>query len=332
MGGVAMAALCLALAIGLIIVVKHELAAPVTSKAAKPTGTSASSAPKSASESLAEARRAMEANDYPRAGAILGRAIEAYPVDQELRVELATALVAQKKPAEAYQQYEKALAIGPRSPKLHFMAGTVAAEAALLDRAEEQYSMAQTADMADPQIPLFLAMVQIKLDKTQAAVVSLLRVVKLRPEQAEAWGTLAEVYLKDAKPTIALNNIQEARRLQPEFSRWRIDEARILTSLNEPEKAATLLLALDPAIRRRPEVMKTLGECYGMLGKPADAAAMYADAATRDDGRADPEINYQAALWYERAKDAATAAKYAKIAAMLGNEDAREMADRLAKP
>lgn len=333
--GIAMGAAALLLAGGLVVVVKHYLSTPAATAGTGETPSAnggGATAIRPVSEVLEEARRAMGAHEYAKAETVLRKAIEGSPMDQELRLAVCEALVAQEKFADAYAQYERAILIGPKSAKLHFLAGTVAAKAQMPDRAEEQYSMAQALDMRDPDIPLYLAMVQVKQQKNTAAAASLLRAIKLKPERAEAWGTLAELYFADDKPGVALPNAEKARELQPQEPRWRIVEAKILNRENQPEKAATSLLALNAEERQKPEVLKVLAASYGMMGKPQDAAAMYAQAAASEAGRGNAELNYEAALWFERAKDAAGAAKYAKIAAMLGNEDAREMAERLGRP
>jgi predicted Zn-dependent protease len=354
-----MGAMCLALALSLIIVVKEFLASPVSPTAANGATAHATARPGAPgtdpADALAQARAAMNARDFPRAAAIVQRAIEADPMDQDLRLALAEALVAQDLFADAYAQYEKAIVIGgsaaARSARLQFMAGTVAFKAGLIDRAEEHYHLAQTAAPTDPEIPLYLAMAQVRLRKTQAAVGSLLRVVHLQPDRAEAWGTLAEIYFTDDKPDLAMQHLEKARTLQPASARWRILEARILNRQNQPRQAATTLLALDPAQRRRPEVLKVLAESYGMLGRPADAAALYADAAAAaaespaddgaasSDGRAAPPrpdaaaspaaLNYEAALWFERARDTESAVRHARAAAALGSDDALHLLQRL---
>ena len=90
------------------------------------------------------------------------------------------------------------------------------------DRAEEHYWMAQVLDAAEPRYPLFLGMMQIKKGDDDAAAASLLRAVKISPELAEGWGTLAELELKKNQNTLAAQHIERAEphltRTENEFS------------------------------------------------------------------------------------------------------------------
>lgn len=273
---------------------------------------------------LDDARAAMSEQRFGAAEAILAKAAEAYPEDQQVRLALAQNLVTQKKFKEAYANYEAAIALGPKSaagqagvgdPKLHFEAGTVANEAGYVERAEEHYSMAQSGDPAEPRYPLYLAMMQIKLGKDNAALASLIRATKLNPDLAIAWGTLGELALKENQLGLAMQHVEKARRLEPEGARWRVVEARILkrrAQEGDVERALQLLLSLDKADRSTPEVLRATGECYGLLQRPGDAAYMYAEAAKlRPD---DADTAYQAALWYQRAGNEPEALRFGKIA------------------
>ncbi|MBX3404465.1 MAG: tetratricopeptide repeat protein [Phycisphaeraceae bacterium] len=270
---------------------------------------------------------------FGEASAILSRLAEQSPENQTVRLALAQSLVGEKKFAAAYAQYEAAFAIeaagGGQSTmnaahaRLQFEAGTCANQAGLTRQAAEHYHLAQLADPADARYPLYLAMIQIKLGEDDAATASLVRAAHLNPELAEAWGTLAELALKKNALGLASQHLENAERMQPEVARWRHVRARIFNRQGEPERAATLLLALPPAARRERDIMTTLAQTYGLLKRPADAARLYADAAK--DTPDDAELRFQAATWFERAGDAASAAEHARIGALLGHEGCREM-------
>jgi hypothetical protein len=105
-------------------------------------------------------------------------------------------------------------------------------------------------------------------------------------------------------------------------------EARILNRRGEAEQAAAVLTALRADQRAEPAVLGVLAESYGLMRKPAEAAAMYAQAS-RAAASPNPELAYQAALWFERAGDKAQAMSFAKTAALLGHADAADLAKRL---
>jgi hypothetical protein len=70
-----------------------------------------------------------------------------------------------------------------------------------------------------------------------------------------------------------------------------------------------------------------MGECYGLLRKPADAASLYASMSDRFGDRG--ELALEAAQWYERAGDKSNAKKYAERASFLSVAGATELLDRL---
>lgn len=306
---------------------------------------------------LAAAHDYANNREYAKAEAILSQAVSEHPSDEPLRLELARTLVAEQKFAEAYPHYQAALAIAasgqapsapaaagsspdPQAdakrirllgdPRLHFEAGTIASKAGLLDRAEEHYSMAQSGDMTDPRYPLFLGMIQLRQNKEAAAQASLVRAVTLDPSQSAAWGTLAELSLKNNQLGLALQHIEKARALDPQTPRWRLVQARALKRRGDKgdvELAAQLLLAMDKSDQLRPESLAAISECYGMLRRPADAAALYAEASRLRP--TDADAAYLAATWYQRAADTDQALRYAKAAASLGHELARSLVTEL---
>lgn len=283
---------------------------------------------------------------WAEANAILEKLAAQAPTDRAVRVAYAQALLGQEKHAEAYTQYEAAIALTPtkgismadpgsaaraqRDPalaQLHFEAGTCASVSGKTDRAEEHYWMAQVLDPGEARYPLFLAMVQIRKGDDAAAAASLLRAVKINPELAEAWGTLAELEVKQNRLGLAAQHVETARRLQPGVTRWRVVEARTLVRQNEPEKAEALLSALPPGERMQRAVVDLRAEALGLMGKPAAAAQAFAEAAGATPSDAD--LAYRTAEWFRRAGNRTKAQEWAKRAGMLGDARGREMAAEL---
>lgn len=278
---------------------------------------------------------------FDEATAILARLVDRAPSDQTVRIAYAQALLGQRKFTEAYGQYEAAISLrgmptkrpsenevssiarDPSGAALHFEAGTCANTAGKVDRAIEHYWMAQTLDNTEERYPLFLGMMQLKVGDDAAATASLIRAAKLKPDLAEAWGTLAEIALKKNQLGLAAQHLEKATKLQPEVARWRLVQARIFNREGKPEQAANIVLALDPATRMEPSVLALMSETYGLLGNAADGATMWADAAKIRPN--DGETLYQAAVWARRAKRDEQAKAFAKTAAMLGHEGAKEL-------
>ncbi|MCC6229120.1 MAG: tetratricopeptide repeat protein [Phycisphaerales bacterium] len=262
-----------------------------------------------------------------KAEAIMREAIAKFPEERELRVQYAQVLLAMKKNAEAYEQYVAALKCGAKDAAMEFMAGTIASTLGRLDASVSHYSSAQTIDPGVAKYPLYLAQVQIKLNKIDDAKANLLRSGRIDPDQAIVWGTLADLAMRENKAGVALQHIAKARRIEPAVTDWRLIEARAMKRSNKPEEAIKLLVGLDQAERYSPAVLQILGECYGMLSHPADAAALYASASEANP--TDAATALSAAEWFVRLNQPEQAKKFAQRASVLGEPNARKMLDQL---
>lgn len=265
-----------------------------------------------------------------KAEAILREAADQYPTEPSILVSYAELLVSQNRAVEADAVYEKAIDAGANDAKTLFAAGTVANMAGRPARAVEHYTAAQAADPANPDIPLFLGQIQLKLDQTVAAKASLLRAARLDENRAVTWGTLAEIALREGSNNIALQHIAKARQLEPRVTLWRLIEARALKRTAKPEEALALLTALEEAERQQAPIARAIAECYGLLGKPAEAASAMelARQASPDDGA----LALDTALAFERAGDRKRAGELATLAVQLGNTAATALRDRLSTP
>lgn len=276
---------------------------------------------------LDAAQQYVRQGQFGKAEAILRQGVAEHPEDQDLRVALGEALMGQRRYADAYEQYEKALAIGPREAEIEFTAGTLAYQAGMPERSVEHYSMAQTADPSEPRYPLYLGQVQARLGQYESAKASLLRAAMLDDTNAFAWGTLADLALRENNIGIALQHIAKARHLQPNEAAWRLIEARAMKRKGEPEQALAVLLSMDPVKVREPATARLIAECYGMLGRAADAAAILADAS--DALPADGGLALEAAAAAERAGMKERATILGKRAQAAGNDAAAKLLERL---
>lgn len=265
--------------------------------------------------------------EWGKAETLMTEAIRQYPGEQVLYLQLGEIYAMQRKSAAAYEQFEKALAIGPREAEIELAAGTVANDAGRLDRAIEHYQAAQAARKNDWQASLFLAQVQMKTGAFEEAKKNLILAASAKPDLAVAWGSLAEVLLRENALGPALQNIAKARELEPDNMAWRMIEARALKRDGKPEAALQLLVGLDDAAKSQPGVLPLMGECFGLLRRPADAAAQYARVSDRFPENA--ELALETARWFSRASDTAKALEYARRAQYLGNEDGKKLATEL---
>lgn len=288
---------------------------------------------------LASAAEYQRSGKFAEASTILSKLAKQAPTDRAVRLAYAQALLGQKRYEEALPQFDAAIALSssaansttattpqtrdPVLAQLHFEAGTCANAAGQIDKAREHYQTAQALDPSEPRYPVFLAMIQIRAGDDVAAMASLVRSIKLNPDLAEAWGTMAELELKSNRLALAQQHLEKAVKLQPEVSRWRIVEARILNRQGDPERAATILQALPPGELAAKSVMGLLAESFGMMKKPGDAAMMYERAYAQTPN--EPELAYLAATWYQRAGQPAKARAHAMTASTLGYAPAKEL-------
>lgn len=285
--------------------------------------------PAAVAEIMDRARQRLKQNEPGAAESILRAGLDADPGNQDMRMLYGETLLTLGKAREAYRQYEQAIAIGPDNAELRFAAGTVASVAGMLDRAEENYARAQQLAPNNPKHPLYLGQVLRKLGRIDEAKAAILTAAKLDPNMAYAWGTLAGIALDENKLSIAETYIRKARDADPKMGAWRLLEAKVLRRQGKPEDAVRLLMALDESDRLTdPNVLEELGLSLGLMKRPADAAALYADAVERNPK--DKELLYQTALWYQRAGMEDAAKVYAKRAADLGQPDAKKLADGMA--
>ena len=317
------------LAVGLLFIAAAAAVVTALRGPAPASGAAAGTAQKNVDDVLNAVLAFKRDGENAKAEAVLKQAIAEFPADPRLHVEFAEVLASTSRPAEALAHYEKALAIGPRDAQTEFAAGTAAFMADNLTAAETHYAAAQSADKTDWKAPLFLAQIQLKQGspaKAEEAKKNLLLAAGLNPDTATPWGSLAEIALRENKPAIALQHIKKARELEPRVTLWRVIEARALKRDNQPEAALQVLIGLDRAQQREPGVMQTMAECFGMLNRPQDAAAMYAKAS-------DTDINngpwaMEAALWLEKSGEKQRAIIYATRAA---GEDVAGAAELLAR-
>jgi len=267
--------------------------------------------------------RYLREGDAGKAAAVLSEGVRDYSQSQALRLSYAKVLVSLRRFAEAYEQYEKALAIGPREPGIEFAAGGVASEAGLRERALEHYAAAVAGEPGNARYAMFLGQAQMQAGDLPAATGSLLRATRLEPDLAIAWGTLAEVALRQNRSELAIQHIARARALEPNLLAWRIIEARARKRLGDPRGALMLLDGLDPPELYEPPVRRIMVEAYGMLGRTADAARYLGSAADAD--RTDGQLAYEAAVWARRAGDEGGSRELARRAVTLGNERARSL-------
>lgn len=321
---VALLPLVLIAAGGMYVAVRMATAPPPASSAGGPGVVSGLPL----DEVISIGRQALRNNKPLVAEQTLGEGVERFPNDQQLRLAYAESLIAVGKFEEAYEQYDRAVAVGEDRAEYRFAAGMAASQAKLLDQAEAQWLRARELDRSNPQYPLYLAQLQRKAGRNGDARANLVTAVQLDPNLAIGWGTLAAIALDENHTGPALQHVEKSIKLEPALALWRVLKAKILRRENRPREALESVLVV-PEFERQTDiaVVDELAACYGMLNQPAEAAAVCLKALEAAPGNA--ELNYQAALWLQRDGQKDRALTYAKQASILGKREAKALAESL---
>lgn len=339
----------LVVAIGVVVWLAVKQAGPAmpagpTPKPAKQTGPAVIDPDeKKVSDVVESASVYLSQGEVAKAEAILDSATKQWPTRQDVHLAFADFLMRRAEPERAYSEFEKALSIGPRAASIESMAGTIASGLGKLDRAEEHFAAAHAAEPNNADHALNLALVKLRIAELYPARSKnlkpdeiaprdeakglLAQVIQLDPTKAVAWASLAELELRDNKATVAKERIAKARALEPDNYAFRVIEARACLRLTDGQGALAVLEALPAQQRDQRTTLELLEQAYGLLKRPQDAAAAWNAAAERHGD--DVAILMGAATASERAGDKTTALTRAKQAAMLGDQQAGEMAKRL---
>jgi tetratricopeptide (TPR) repeat protein len=264
---------------------------------------------------------------YPQATTVLEHAVGQYPSDQELRFALGDLYMFQKQYADAYAQFVAGIEIGPGSATGEFTAGTLANMLDRTELAEAHYSASMRLDPTNPDTPMYLAAIEMKLNRLDDAKRNLALAGRLAPERARIFAMRSEIAMRENHAVIALEQIRKARAIEPRVLGWILQEARVLKRNGDAEGAISLLVSLPEEQLTEPEIAYLLAESYGMLGRPGDAASRLMDVATVHPE--DAKLAFEVALWLERAGERASAIEWAQKAEGLGNTRARAWIESL---
>lgn len=280
---------------------------------------------------VAATRNYLSTGSWEQALMIVRRATERYPREAVLHALYAEALLGTGDAEGALAKFVHASELGPDRAGWRDFAGTIAASLQRWEESATHFGMAQRLDPSNAKYPLLRAQAQRAMGDVDAARVSLTVATRLDPGIAEGWATLADIALNENRPTIALQHIEKARRIDPESPVYRIIEARALRREGRAEEAANTLYAIPEQTRlTSAPILAELAMCLGMLGEREAVAAMYVRAA--EASPADPEIAFEAAQWLERVGRVDEAAAYGRRAAYMGHENARKWCEQRGVP
>jgi len=254
------------------------------------------------------------------------RAVDEHPEHRELRIRYAELLQHAEDALGAYEQYVEALRIGPRDAGTEHLAGLAATRAGDRRAALDHFERAHAAAPEVPGHALHLGLTQFNLGQHDRARASLYLAAQGDPENATAWGMLAQIAMRSGNREMAREYIARARELDPAATVWRLVEADAL-AVSDPERAAELITRIDPTDLPRPYGLHVVRTVLGSRGMFSEAARYFAFAS--DAEPEDPDLAFQAAELFERAGLVAEARAYARRALQTGAPEAQRLLARL---
>ena len=118
---------------------------------------------------------------------------------------------------EAGREFQRALALDPKEPRAHSLLGStyLMQGEKKYPEAKEQFEAQLGIDPKDNSSRYYLGFVQLQMHDLTAAQASLEQVVRDRPESANAFLYLGQVYLRQGRPESAVEALQKAIALYP---------------------------------------------------------------------------------------------------------------------
>lgn len=264
---------------------------------------------------------------FGQATTVLEHAARQYPGDQELHLALGDLYMLQKMYEDAYGQYVAGIEIGPSTATAEFTAGTLANMLDRLELSQAHYAAAMRLDPKNPDTPIYLAAIQIKMNRLTDAKKNLAVAGLMAPERSRIYAMRSEIAMRENNLVIALEQIHKAIDINPREIAWLLQEARVLKRSGKAEEAINLLASLTDQELEQPEAAYILADCYGMLGRPGDAASRLMDLAEKKPQ--DARLAFDIALWLERADERSVAIEWANKAIALGHERAQAWIESL---
>jgi tetratricopeptide (TPR) repeat protein len=259
--------------------------APATPSAQPP-------APEKIEQSLSAAQEYITSADFAKAEAILIKLIERAP--QELRgrelygqvlglqadaaQKRGDSLAATKLRTRAYEQYQAAVTIDPKSAGLQHSAGLMAMAAGLPEEALAHFEAAAKLDPTNSQFALFAAQLLIQQQRYDEARAFLETVLKADPNEAMAHASLAIIDMEQGQFENALVHVRQARQIDPNDVNIRVQEAKILRRNGQVKTALELMVGLSAAERSKEPVAFEIAACYEQLGDLMNAARAWQHA------------------------------------------------------
>jgi len=252
------------LGIALLKMQEYKSAAPALERAAEINPSSFQ-----AQELLGVALIAQD--QYARTILPLEKALALEPRDPGSNYLLIRAYIATKQFKKALDCFDRLEQLDPDSPWVRILRGQAYDGLGSYQKALEEFEQAKKQLPADATVRSSLGFMCWKLHHYDEAVSELRETLRLDPRFKEAKYYLADTYLAESQPQLALPILEDLVRNSPQDYRARLDLAKALGKLGRYQEAVPQFqeaMHLDPA---RPEPHYLLGRIYENLKRPDDS-------------------------------------------------------------
>lgn len=236
----------------------------------------------------------------------LDKVLAEHPDSAEAHTLHAQMLLEAGRPADALAAFQASLKIQPRNAQLNQVAGDLALNLKEYEDARHHYEQAMSIEPTNSKHAVSLANLQVRLNEDDAAIETLLTVLRRDSQLHSAYALMADIYAKKNKLQLALEQTQRAIDTAPESSPntrtvYVLKRASLLRRDNQPAESLAALNALSPEAHLQPTVLRDIATSWAMLGKPQMAAELYERVLTADPSSAHAAA--QAANWRIKAGD-----------------------------
>lgn len=266
------------------------------------------------------AQAALACGDASLAGDRFEEAIKQDPEDALARIGAAHAAFAMGDSAKALEQADRAAKLDPENPEVQMGWADLLAGQGKIDKALATYQKAQGL-MVDPN-PARRARARLFLrsNRPEAAVLELKALVDARPEDDEAWASLAAAYETTGSLDEARGALQKALEVDPGSIRFRTGMARLNRKTGQLDQALSDLTYLQTQSPDDPDLAYEMGRVHESRRDPTKALDAYERAIALDRNHA--EAHFHAGLVLKALKAYEQAADMFKRAVDLNPHDA----------
>ena len=181
---------------------------------------------------------------------------------------------------QAAEAYRQVLTVSPEMPQALYCQGLLLYDQGRLNEAIEQMERCVRADATRAIYHADLALAYQSARRLREAAASYRKAIELKPDFAEAWNNLGNVYRELGDETQAISCFDRALQLAPDLAEAHSNLAEMRLERRQFNEALASILE---ALRLRPEsaeIRLMLGDWYAAQNRTAEAVGPYRHALT----------------------------------------------------